>query len=146
MWSVDNILLASSAWEGDTWVLWPCLVHSLLHWIIVCIVLLAMAHHTQFSFALCSAVGHSKTTTLLSAWFGLIFCGKCIRLCGSDFQVKSVELSPHTDYQLKATVQMENLQEAISAVNSLHRYKIGSKRIQVSLATGATNKSLSLLR
>ncbi|PKU45001.1 meiosis arrest female protein 1 isoform x2 [Limosa lapponica baueri] len=60
-------------------------------------------------------------------------------------KVKSVELSPHTDYQLKATIQMENLQEAISAVNSLHRYKIGSKRIQVSLATGAANKSLSLL-
>lgn len=60
-------------------------------------------------------------------------------------KVRNVELSPHTDYQLKATVQMENLQEAISAVNSLHRYKIGSKRIQVSLATGATNKSLSLL-
>uniref|UniRef100_A0A8B9P5X7 Meiosis regulator and mRNA stability factor 1 n=1 Tax=Apteryx owenii TaxID=8824 RepID=A0A8B9P5X7_APTOW len=60
-------------------------------------------------------------------------------------KVKSVELSPHTDYQLKATVQMESLQEAISAVNSLHRYKIGSKRIQVSLATGAANKSLSLL-
>ncbi|NWX50124.1 MARF1 factor, partial [Steatornis caripensis] len=60
-------------------------------------------------------------------------------------KVKNVELSPHTDYQLKATVQMENLQEAISAVNSLHRYKIGSKRIQVSLATGAASKSLSLL-
>ncbi|XP_053327792.1 meiosis regulator and mRNA stability factor 1 [Spea bombifrons] len=60
-------------------------------------------------------------------------------------KLKHVELSPHTDYQLKATVQMENLQEAICAVNSLHRYKIGSKRIQVSLATGATNKSLSLL-
>ncbi|NWY65836.1 MARF1 factor, partial [Erithacus rubecula] len=60
-------------------------------------------------------------------------------------KVKSVELSPHTDYQLKALVQMENLQEAISAVNSLHRYKIGSKRIQVSLATGAASKSLSLL-
>ncbi|XP_010215962.1 PREDICTED: meiosis arrest female protein 1 isoform X2 [Tinamus guttatus] len=60
-------------------------------------------------------------------------------------KVKTVELSPHTDYQLKATVQMESLQEAISAVNSLHRYKIGSKRIQVSLATGAANKSLSLL-
>ncbi|XP_075575492.1 meiosis regulator and mRNA stability factor 1 isoform X4 [Pelecanus crispus] len=60
-------------------------------------------------------------------------------------KVKSVELSPHTDYQLKATVQMENLQEAISAVNSLHRYKIGSKRIQVSLATGTASKSLSLL-
>ncbi|KAM6121835.1 meiosis regulator and mRNA stability factor 1 isoform 4-T4 [Phoenicopterus ruber ruber] len=60
-------------------------------------------------------------------------------------KVKSVELSPHTDYQLKATVQMENLQEAISAVNSLHRYKIGSKRIQVSLATGVASKSLSLL-
>uniref|UniRef100_A0A8C0BRA7 Meiosis regulator and mRNA stability factor 1 n=1 Tax=Buteo japonicus TaxID=224669 RepID=A0A8C0BRA7_9AVES len=60
-------------------------------------------------------------------------------------KVKSVELSPHTDYQLKATVRMENLQEAISAVNSLHRYKIGSKRIQVSLATGAASKSLSLL-
>lgn len=60
-------------------------------------------------------------------------------------KLKHVELSPHTDYQLKATVQMENLQEAICAVNSLHRYKIGSKRIQVSLATGATNKSLQLL-
>ncbi|XP_014651814.1 PREDICTED: meiosis arrest female protein 1 isoform X1 [Ceratotherium simum simum] len=60
-------------------------------------------------------------------------------------KVKSVELSPHTDYQLKAVVQMENLQEAISAVNSLHRYKIGSKKILVSLATGTANKSLSLL-
>uniref|UniRef100_G3TWK4 Meiosis regulator and mRNA stability factor 1 n=1 Tax=Loxodonta africana TaxID=9785 RepID=G3TWK4_LOXAF len=60
-------------------------------------------------------------------------------------KVKSVELSPHTDYQLKAVVQMETLQEAISAVNSLHRYKIGGKKILVSLATGATNKSLSLL-
>ncbi|KAL7979170.1 hypothetical protein Chor_015194 [Crotalus horridus] len=39
-------------------------------------------------------------------------------------KVKNVELSPHTDYQLKAVVQMENLQEAITAVNSLHRYKI----------------------
>lgn len=60
-------------------------------------------------------------------------------------KVKSVELSPHTDYQLKAVVQMENLQEAITAVNNLHRYKIGSKKILVSLATGAANKSLSLL-
>ncbi|XP_077880437.1 meiosis regulator and mRNA stability factor 1 isoform X6 [Ictidomys tridecemlineatus] len=60
-------------------------------------------------------------------------------------KVKSVELSPHTDYQLKAVVQMENLQDAISAVNSLHRCKIGSKKILVSLATGAANKSLSLL-
>nr|XP_045017309.1 meiosis regulator and mRNA stability factor 1 isoform X4 [Jaculus jaculus] len=60
-------------------------------------------------------------------------------------KVKSVELSPHTDYQLKAIVQMENLQEAICAMNSLHRYKIGSKKILVSLATGAANKSLSLL-
>ncbi|XP_042336704.1 meiosis regulator and mRNA stability factor 1 isoform X2 [Sceloporus undulatus] len=60
-------------------------------------------------------------------------------------KVKTVELSPHTDYQLKALIQMENLQEAISAVNSLHRCKIGSKRIQVSLATGATNKSQALV-
>nr|XP_006007676.1 PREDICTED: meiosis arrest female protein 1 isoform X1 [Latimeria chalumnae]XP_014351048.1 PREDICTED: meiosis arrest female protein 1 isoform X1 [Latimeria chalumnae] len=60
-------------------------------------------------------------------------------------KVKNIELSPHTDYQLKATVQMENLQEAIGAVNGLHRYKIGSKRIQVSLATGANNKTLTLL-
>ncbi|XP_073447258.1 meiosis regulator and mRNA stability factor 1 isoform X9 [Aquarana catesbeiana] len=60
-------------------------------------------------------------------------------------KINHLELSPHTDYQLKATVQMENLQEAICAVNNLHRYKIGSKRIQVSLATGAANKSLSLL-
>lgn len=60
-------------------------------------------------------------------------------------KVKSVELSPHTDYQLKAIVQMENLQEAIIAVNSLHRHKIGSKKILVSLSTGTANKSLSLL-
>ncbi|XP_044160452.1 meiosis regulator and mRNA stability factor 1 [Bufo gargarizans] len=59
--------------------------------------------------------------------------------------LKHIELSPHTDYQLKATAKMENLQEAICAVNSLHRHKIGSKRIQVSLATGVANKSLSLL-
>lgn len=60
-------------------------------------------------------------------------------------KVKAVELSPHTDYQLRAVVQMEALQEALSAVNSLHRYKVGSKKILVSLATGAANKSLSLL-
>ncbi|XP_053131872.1 meiosis regulator and mRNA stability factor 1 isoform X2 [Hemicordylus capensis] len=60
-------------------------------------------------------------------------------------KIKTVELSPHTDYQLKAIIQMENLQEAISAVNNLHRCKIGSKRIQVSLTTGATNKSLALI-
>ncbi|XP_028714241.1 meiosis regulator and mRNA stability factor 1 isoform X3 [Peromyscus leucopus] len=60
-------------------------------------------------------------------------------------QVKSVELSPHTDYQLKAIVQMGNLQEAICAVTSLQRHKIGSKKILVSLSTGATSKSLSLL-
>ncbi|XP_064862239.1 meiosis regulator and mRNA stability factor 1-like isoform X6 [Oncorhynchus nerka] len=61
-------------------------------------------------------------------------------------QVKGVELSPHTDYQLKATVQFVSLQQAISAVSSLHRYKIGSKRIHVSLITGAGNKSLAMLR
>ncbi|XP_005143455.2 meiosis regulator and mRNA stability factor 1 isoform X1 [Melopsittacus undulatus] len=60
-------------------------------------------------------------------------------------KVKSIELSPHTDYQLKAIVQMENLREAISAVNSLHRYQIGGKKIQVSLTTGAASKSLALL-
>uniref|UniRef100_A0A8C9W4E8 Meiosis regulator and mRNA stability factor 1 n=1 Tax=Scleropages formosus TaxID=113540 RepID=A0A8C9W4E8_SCLFO len=60
-------------------------------------------------------------------------------------RVKNVELSPHTDYQLKATVQMCSLQQAISAVSSLHRYKIGSKRIHVSLVTGANSKSLAPL-
>ncbi|CAG5928965.1 unnamed protein product [Menidia menidia] len=60
-------------------------------------------------------------------------------------QVKAVELSPHTDYQLKATIQMGSLQQAISAVSGLHRYKIGGKRIQVSLITGGNSKSLSLL-
>ncbi|XP_047221337.1 meiosis regulator and mRNA stability factor 1 isoform X3 [Girardinichthys multiradiatus] len=60
-------------------------------------------------------------------------------------QVKVVDLSPHTDYQLKATVQMMSLQQAISAVGALHRYKIGSKRIQVSLVTGGNSRSLSLL-
>ncbi|XP_028303908.1 meiosis regulator and mRNA stability factor 1 isoform X2 [Gouania willdenowi] len=59
-------------------------------------------------------------------------------------QVKSLELSPHTDYQLKATVQMSSLQQAISAVSGLHRYKIGCKRIHVSLITGGCNKSLAL--
>uniref|UniRef100_A0A665VDI8 Meiosis regulator and mRNA stability factor 1 n=1 Tax=Echeneis naucrates TaxID=173247 RepID=A0A665VDI8_ECHNA len=60
-------------------------------------------------------------------------------------RVKAVELSPHTDYQLKATVQMLSLQHAISAVSGLHRYKIGSKRIQVSLITGGNSKSLAML-
>uniref|UniRef100_A0AAY5EDS1 Meiosis regulator and mRNA stability factor 1 n=1 Tax=Electrophorus electricus TaxID=8005 RepID=A0AAY5EDS1_ELEEL len=60
-------------------------------------------------------------------------------------RVKSVELSPHTDYQLKAKVQMGSLQQAIGAVSVLHRYKIGNKRIHVSLITGANNKSLACL-
>ncbi|KAM9857177.1 meiosis regulator and mRNA stability factor 1 [Aulostomus maculatus] len=60
-------------------------------------------------------------------------------------QVKAVELSPHTDYQLKATIQMLILQQAISAVSGLHRYKIGGKRIQVSLLTGGNNKSFTML-
>lgn len=59
-------------------------------------------------------------------------------------QVKSVELSPHTDYQLKAIVHMASLQPAIRAVSGLHRYKIGGKRIQVSLVTGSSNKSLAI--
>ncbi|XP_053273625.1 meiosis regulator and mRNA stability factor 1 [Pleuronectes platessa] len=59
-------------------------------------------------------------------------------------RVKAVELSPHTDYQLKATVQMLSLQQAISAVSGLHRYKIGGKRIQVSLITGGSSKSLAM--
>lgn len=61
-------------------------------------------------------------------------------------QVKSIELSPHTDYQLKAKVQMGSLQQAIGAVSILHRYKIGNKRIHVSLITGVNNKSLTCLR
>lgn len=61
-------------------------------------------------------------------------------------QVKAVELSPHTDYQLKATIQMSYLPQPLSAVSGLHRYKIGGKRIQVSLITGGSNKSLTLLR
>ncbi|XP_029006234.1 meiosis regulator and mRNA stability factor 1 isoform X5 [Betta splendens] len=60
-------------------------------------------------------------------------------------RVKAVELSPHTDYQLKAIIQMLSLQQAISAVSGLHRYKIGGKRIQVSLITGSSNKSLTML-
>ncbi|XP_041640197.1 meiosis regulator and mRNA stability factor 1 isoform X4 [Cheilinus undulatus] len=60
-------------------------------------------------------------------------------------QVKAVELSPHTDYQLKATIQMLSLQQAISAISGLHRYKVGGKRIQVSLITGGSSKSLSML-
>ncbi|XP_072240496.1 meiosis regulator and mRNA stability factor 1 isoform X3 [Leuresthes tenuis] len=60
-------------------------------------------------------------------------------------QVKAVELSPHTDYQLKATIQMVSLHQAIGAVSGLHRHKIGGKRIRVSLITGGNNKSLALL-
>lgn len=60
-------------------------------------------------------------------------------------RVKAVELSPHTDYQLKATVQMMSLQQAISAVSGLHRCKIGGKRIHVSLMTGGNSKSLTML-
>ncbi|XP_077574270.1 meiosis regulator and mRNA stability factor 1 isoform X4 [Stigmatopora nigra] len=60
-------------------------------------------------------------------------------------RVKGVELSPHTDYQLKATIHMQSLQQAISAVSGLHRYKIGGKRIQVSLITGGPNKSTAML-
>ncbi|XP_056136133.1 meiosis regulator and mRNA stability factor 1 isoform X2 [Lampris incognitus] len=60
-------------------------------------------------------------------------------------RVKLVELSPHTDYQLKATVQMFSLQQAISAVSGMHRYKIGSKRIHMSLITGGKSKSLTML-
>ncbi|KAM3864557.1 meiosis regulator and mRNA stability factor 1 [Diretmus argenteus] len=60
-------------------------------------------------------------------------------------RVKGVELSPHTDYQLKATVQMLSLQQAISAVSGLHRYKIGGKRIHVSLITGGSSKSFVML-
>ncbi|XP_077379254.1 meiosis regulator and mRNA stability factor 1 isoform X3 [Festucalex cinctus] len=60
-------------------------------------------------------------------------------------RIKGMELSPHTDYQLKATIQMLSLQQAISAVSGLHRYKIGGKRIQVSLITGGHNKSMAML-
>ena len=60
--------------------------------------------------------------------------------------MKCVELSPHTDYQLKATIQMVSVQQAISAVSRLHHYKIGGKRIHVSLATGGSSKSLATLR
>lgn len=60
-------------------------------------------------------------------------------------RVKGVELSPHTDYQLKATIQMSSLQQAIGAVSGLHRYKIGGKRIHVSLLTGGSSKSLAML-
>uniref|UniRef100_UPI003AB1082E meiosis regulator and mRNA stability factor 1 n=1 Tax=Centroberyx gerrardi TaxID=166262 RepID=UPI003AB1082E len=60
-------------------------------------------------------------------------------------RVKGVELSPHTDYQLKATIQMLSLQQAIGAVSGLHRYKIGGKRIHVSLITGGSSKSLAML-
>ncbi|XP_057699414.1 meiosis regulator and mRNA stability factor 1 isoform X4 [Corythoichthys intestinalis] len=60
-------------------------------------------------------------------------------------RVKGVDLSPHTDYQLKATIHMQSLQQAISAVSGLHRYKIGGKRIQVSLITGGHNRFTAML-
>ncbi|MGH0118758.1 UNVERIFIED_CONTAM: hypothetical protein FKN15_062220 [Acipenser sinensis] len=58
-------------------------------------------------------------------------------------RVKSVKLSPHIDYQLRATVQFGTLQEAIGAVSGLHRHKVCGKRIRVSLVTGNNNKTLS---
>ncbi|KAK1162811.1 meiosis regulator and mRNA stability factor 1-like isoform X3 [Acipenser oxyrinchus oxyrinchus] len=60
-------------------------------------------------------------------------------------RVKSVKLGPHTDYQLRATVQFGTLQEAIGAVSGLHRHKVCGKRIRVSLVTGNNNKTLSPL-
>ncbi|XP_058891564.1 meiosis regulator and mRNA stability factor 1-like isoform X2 [Acipenser ruthenus] len=60
-------------------------------------------------------------------------------------RVKSVKLSPHIDYQLRATVQFGTLQEAIGAVSGLHRHKVCGKRIRVSLVTGNNNKTLSPL-
>nr|XP_020451946.1 meiosis arrest female protein 1 isoform X3 [Monopterus albus] len=60
-------------------------------------------------------------------------------------RVQAVELSPHTDYQLKAIVQMLSLQQAIRAISGLHRYKIGGKRIRVSLITSGSSKSLAML-
>ena len=56
-----------------------------------------------------------------------------------------MELSPHTDYQLKAAVQMVYMQQAILAVSALQRYKIGGKRIHVCLATGGSSKPLAAL-
>ncbi|XP_030206425.1 meiosis regulator and mRNA stability factor 1, partial [Gadus morhua] len=60
-------------------------------------------------------------------------------------KVTCVELSPHTDYQLKAAVQMVYMQQAILAVSALQRYKIGGKRIHVCLATGGSSKPLAAL-
>ncbi|XP_023680927.1 meiosis regulator and mRNA stability factor 1 isoform X4 [Paramormyrops kingsleyae] len=60
-------------------------------------------------------------------------------------RVRSVELSPHTDYQLRATVQMRSLQQAVTAVSNLHRHKIGTKRVHVSLLTGTSSRSLAPL-
>ncbi|CAL8358862.1 unnamed protein product [Boreogadus saida] len=60
-------------------------------------------------------------------------------------KVTCVELSPHTDYQLKAAVQMVYVQQAVLAVGALQRYKIGGKRIHVCLATGGSSKPLAAL-
>lgn len=94
----------------------------------------------------------------MSAFSAAVWCSRCTFLnvihrlkhllvaVNYSVQVKAVELSPHTDYQLKATIQMSYLPQPLSAVSGLHRYKIGGKRIQVSLITGGSNKSLTLLR
>lgn len=71
----------------------------------------------------------------------------CMALDVSSWeQVRSVELSPHTDYQLRATVQMFSLQQAVTAVSNLHRHKMGTKRVHVSLLTGTSTRSLAPLR
>ncbi|KAJ3614821.1 hypothetical protein NHX12_018391 [Muraenolepis orangiensis] len=60
-------------------------------------------------------------------------------------RVKSVELGLHTDYQLKATVQMVSLPQTINAISELHCFKVGRKRLHLCLATGVSSKSLSTL-
>ncbi|KAG7277298.1 hypothetical protein CRUP_036967 [Coryphaenoides rupestris] len=57
--------------------------------------------------------------------------GPEVQVANLDYRMSRKELQqmlPHTDYQLKATVQMVSVQQAISAVSRLHRYKIGGKR------------------
>ncbi|TRY56306.1 hypothetical protein DNTS_031848 [Danionella cerebrum] len=59
-------------------------------------------------------------------------------------RVKSVELSGHAD-QLKASVCMSSLAQAVGAAASLQRFRIGNRRIQITLDTPLTRLSSEIV-
>ncbi|MEQ2164229.1 hypothetical protein GOODEAATRI_004441, partial [Goodea atripinnis] len=72
--------------------------------------------------------------------------GAELQIANLDYRMSRKDLQQILHDTFSRYGQMMSLQQAISAVTALHRYKIGSKRIQVSLVTGGNSRSLSLLR